>query len=591
MNNIIDESSIKGFPPDSEKDQEKKLNDLLLGGNQYKTVEKPVQKQEVPVEAVPDENGGAFDGNAQITLTFDQLMELLSKTKNAPETQAPPVEEKPKEEPPEDPEGTGTRIIYQSEDFDSAQETKKTFPRYDEDDIFDSEEFSKETIQNIRKNSREGTYTPISANDRRFRVSEMEYSAEDLPELRERRISDSPNVARIGNSNVPYMLTSNAPRVIKSGNVRIEEFEIRENQPVVEKDSGEKEEKKPLTRGEKARRIILIIALIAIVASGAYLAREYFLHKENEELESEISNLIIDVPTTETTTKAKAKSKKKKETPSAQSTTAQTTTERVKTEEEQWAEIKAQYPSTEFPIGMQLKYAKLYATNKDFVGYLEAENTRLSLPIVQNGDDDSTSSYLNKNFYGKSTKYGCPFVSSFNIIAEDLKDYNTVIYGHHMNDRTIFGALDAYKKLDGFKQAPIIKFNTLYKDYSWKIIAAFITNDNPKDDNGYKFVYSFVNLSNEVYKQTYLNELAKRSIYDTGVDVNPDDKLLTLSTCSHEFDDARFVVVARMVRAGESTDVDVSKAFVNQSPRYPQKYYDVKKQTNPYANDTNWFGE
>ena len=80
----------------------------------------------------------------------------------------------------------------------------------------------------------------------------------------------------------------------------------------------------------------------------------------------------------------------------------------------------------------------------------------------------------------------------------------------------------------------------------------------------------------------------QRSLYDTGVDVLPSDKILTLSTCSHEFEDARFVVVARLVRQGESEEVDVSRASVNSNPRYPQAYYDKKKQKNPYVNASQW---
>ncbi len=50
------------------------------------------------------------------------------------------------------------------------------------------------------------------------------------------------------------------------------------------------------------------------------------------------------------------------------------------------------------------------------------------------------------------------------------------------------------------------------------------------------------------------------------------DKLLTLSTCVYDFDDARLVVVARQVRDGESESVDTSSAIINPDPVYPQVY-------------------
>lgn len=359
------------------------------------------------------------------------------------------------------------------------------------------------------------------------------------------------------------------PRIVQSEDVQVDEVDFdgfdpgqgtKEN---VQEGEKKDKEKKPLSKGEIIRRVVLVVAIIAIVISGGMLLNEWRLARQNDKLEQDASNLIIDEPTTE------------KDEPE----------EEVKlTVEQQWAKIKQEYPNVIFPANIQLKYAKLYAQNTDFVGYLSADGVKLNLPVVQTDNDEE---YLKKNFYGQSTKYGCPFVTHLNSI--DPLDMNTVIFGHHMNNNTIFGTLDAYKSIEGFKKAPVITFNTLYKDYSWKIIAAFITNAYAKDDNGYLFQYYFTSLSSQERFSAYLNELSQRSLYDTGVDVLPTDKILTLSTCSHEFTDARFVVVARLVRDGESTEVDTSKAVVNSSPRYPQAYYNAKKiKNNPYKNASQW---
>ena len=116
----------------------------------------------------------------------------------------------------------------------------------------------------------------------------------------------------------------------------------------------------------------------------------------------------------------------------------------------------------------------------------------------------------------------------------------------------------------------------------------FITNAVAQDDNGYVFNYYFTALPTDEQKAAYLSELKQRSLYDTGVDVQVSDPLLTLSTCSHEFDDARLVVVARLVRNGENPAVDTSRVTLNSNPRYPQVYYDKKKLNNPYANAQRW---
>lgn len=325
----------------------------------------------------------------------------------------------------------------------------------------------------------------------------------------------------------------------------------------------EAEESKQLRTSEIIRRVVLAVSLIAIVVSSGMLLNEWRLSKQNDEIMAEVSDMIIDE------TKESQQSNKEPE--------------KELSPEEQWAKIRSDYPGIVFPERLQLKYAKLYATNQEFVGYLSADGVGLNLPVVQAEDDKK---YLEKNFNKQSTKYGCPFVTHLNNI-EPL-DRNTVIFGHHMNNGTIFGALDKYKTIDGFKKAPVITFNTLYSDYSWKVIAAIVTNAYGKDDNGYVFRYYFTELSTEENFSTYLNALSERSLYDTGVDVLPTDKLLTLSTCSHEFTDARFVVIARLVRPGESTDVDVTRATVNPNPRYPQAWYNKKGKTNPYKNAFQW---
>ena len=556
----------------------------------------------------------------QIAALFGQFLSQLSVNAQPQQTQSPqPVSQKPTEIKPPEPNNTGKRILYQSEDFDekpsleeaeplrlSQSETdaerKKSF--YDDDELFDlTEQTVDSPVSSVRM-------TDFGDS---FSIAEVDIDSEDLPKLPEQKQTpakpQAPTVLRTGaptQSAQPSRTPTGkayAPPIRSAGTGKALPNPIYPIQPQVVKptytppvsaapydaasftatdveDEKPKAAKSKKSASEIVRLVVLSVSLVAIVIASGVLIREYILHKNNQNLEAEISNLIIDEATTAKPTTTKKNNTQKTTKP--QKTTAEPTTAPL-TPEQQWAQIRADYPNVVFPPNLQLKYAKLYATNQDFVGYLSADGVNLNLPIVQTTDDEK---YLSKNFYGQSTKYGCPFVTHFNNI--ETLDTNTVIFGHHMNDGTVFGALDAYKTIDGFKKAPVITFNTLYQDYKWKVIAAFITNAYEKDDNGYVFRYYFTSLSTEERYAAFLNELAQRSIYDTGVDVLPSDKILTLSTCSHEFEDARFVVVARLVRPGESDTVDVSRAVNNSNPRYPQAYYDKKKQKNPYADASQW---
>lgn len=245
--------------------------------------------------------------------------------------------------------------------------------------------------------------------------------------------------------------------------------------------------------------------------------------------------------------------------------------------------FKAAYGDTELPTGARYDLAQFYAANPDFYGYLEIPGTGVSTPVVQGKDNKK---YLRRNFFGESTKYGCPFVNYQNTYA--ALDYNTSIFGHNMEyDDLVFGELEKYRKIDGFKKAPLIHLETMYADYTFKIYAVFLT-DSDYDSSGWFFDYIFTQLKDEKECREYIAELDQRKLYSTGVDILPTDKLLTLSTCAYDFGTERLVVVGRLVRDGESAEVDVSKAVVNNNPRYPDKYYQRKGIANPYSSAAKW---
>ena len=245
--------------------------------------------------------------------------------------------------------------------------------------------------------------------------------------------------------------------------------------------------------------------------------------------------------------------------------------------------FKAAYGDKELPSGARYNLAQFYAQNPDFYGYLEIPGTSISTPVVQGKDNKE---YLHKNFFGDSTKYGCPFVNYQNTYA--ALDYNTSIFGHNMEyDKLVFGDLENYRTISGFQKAPLIHLETMYADYYFKVYAVFLT-DSAYDSTGWYFDYIFTQLKDEAECREYIAELDARKLYATGVDIQPSDKLLTLSTCSYDFSTERLVVVGRLVREGESHDVDVSKAVANKSPRYPDKFYQKKGASNPYAKAAKW---
>lgn len=252
-----------------------------------------------------------------------------------------------------------------------------------------------------------------------------------------------------------------------------------------------------------------------------------------------------------------------------------------------WDEIKKKYPDVDFPAGMQLKYAEIYAKNPDFVGWLTIDKLGLEFPILQTDDNDY---YLLKSFNHKYTELGNPFLNCENSLQP--LDLNTIIYGHSTRSSDkIFSKLFDYRNMRGYLNNPIIEFNTIYKDYKWKVCAVFITSAAAAEDNGYFFNYIFTNLNTLKSFEGYVKELERRTLYTTGVDILPTDKLLTLSTCLYDIDNGRLVVVARMLREGESEEIDTTKVKLNPQPYYPQAWHDKKGTKNPYKGIERWYPE
>lgn len=306
--------------------------------------------------------------------------------------------------------------------------------------------------------------------------------------------------------------------------------------------------------GEIVRKTVLLVSLLVIIAGCIYFIDLGVQEWKNSRVTNQLESQILDIQSQEEI-------------------------------QEAWKKIKKRYPDVEFPEGMSPKFAELYAKNPDMVGWLSIENTNINFPIVQ-GETDAE--YVHKNFDGKNSKYGNPFMASKNNPKQ--LDLNTVLHGHHMRTgKQVFTDLTKYRTVDGFKESPVIHFSTLYGDYSWKIYAVMLTTVEPKDDNGYFFNYFFTNLSTENNYKKYIEELDRRKLYTTGVDIKSTDRILTLSTCEYDWNEARLVVVARMVRPGESEEVDLSKVKKNVNPHFPQVYYDKRNLNNPFKKIERWY--
>lgn len=283
--------------------------------------------------------------------------------------------------------------------------------------------------------------------------------------------------------------------------------------------------------GEVIRKIIFLIALIVFIGSAVYIGNYFLTRYESEKKIDEIDTIYHD----------------------------------TNIDPDQVANL---------PEGYGERWASLYSINNNIKGWISIDDTNISFPVVQTSEEDPEH-FLYRDFKDKYDTFGTPFLDARARLTLEENSDNWVIYGHHMKGKKVFGQLTNYEDLDFYKSHPIIQFDSVYKDMKWKIVSVFVTNTNPNHDNGNVFNYhDYINFENEEAFNDYIEKVKQRSILDTGVDVAYGDQLMTLSTCTYEFDDARFVVVARQVRDGEDPDAQVENAVYNPNTLYPQIWYD-----------------
>ena len=187
-------------------------------------------------------------------------------------------------------------------------------------------------------------------------------------------------------------------------------------------------------------------------------------------------------------------------------------------------------------------YRTLKVKNSDMVGWVKIDGTRINYPVMHTpGKPDF---YLYRVFDKSYSIYGCPYLQD-NCDLNRPSD-NFIIYGHHMNDGSMFSDLVKYTSKDFYNSHKIIHFNTITEKHDFEVIAAFSTSVD--EGKGFRY-FDFVNAYGSEDYDNYIKNVKKLSYYDTGKTAEFGEKLLTLSTCEYTHNNGRMVVVAkRLIR-------------------------------------------
>lgn len=300
----------------------------------------------------------------------------------------------------------------------------------------------------------------------------------------------------------------------------------------------------------KASKIVTIIAAAVLIVTVVILICLVIGEQRNKRLNDELAAQHTTVITSETT-------------PPVTTVTEEETT-----------------VTTAPPPLVLLDSMKSFADeNPDTAGWIKVGGTYIDNVVVQT---DNNSDYLDRNFYGQKAQPGTVF-ADYRCVVNDYNDNqssNIILYGHNQRDGTMFGSLNYYKVkpssgstkgFDFYVSHPTLEFSNLYEEYTYKIIAAFVIEVEPQHTrDGIIFDYhNYIKFSKNRTFDSFKENILERTTINTGVDFDENDKFLTLSTCSNEFEPSRFVVIGRRVRDGESAEVDTTLASVNYEAKEP----------------------
>ena len=267
-----------------------------------------------------------------------------------------------------------------------------------------------------------------------------------------------------------------------------------------------KKSKKKTTIGSIIRGAIFIVALVVFCYSGFQLYQIFTNYKKSIDEYNDIKNQV------------------------------QYTVEGTGEEEEFPSEIFINGVSLNELLGKRYEFDfdKLLKMNSEVIGWINIKGTTIDYPVVQTTDNEK---YLRQTLTGEFNNAGTIFVDAY--VTNPFVDRNTIIHGHNQRSKQMFHDLIYYDDIAFYEEHPVI---VIYTPTETKVYQIFSAYSHRSEVTPYQLSFA----SDEEY-ESWLNQLVSKSVIDTGVSVSASDTIITLSTCTNDWEDERFVVHAKRV--------------------------------------------
>lgn len=197
------------------------------------------------------------------------------------------------------------------------------------------------------------------------------------------------------------------------------------------------------------------------------------------------------------------------------------------------ATVSVSSETGEVKVDVPVDFDKLKKANEDIYAWINIPGTKVDYPVLQSKDDNAY--YLNHTINGERSVYGSIYTEDYN--NKDFNDFNTLIYGHNMKNKTMFGGLKEFRDASFFEKNRYIFVYQENRILKYEIFAACSW------DNKHILANRNFNLSEN--RTAYLEEIfAVRDMSSQikrDIKVTADDRIITLSTCMNN-KEKRFIV-------------------------------------------------
>lgn len=214
-----------------------------------------------------------------------------------------------------------------------------------------------------------------------------------------------------------------------------------------------------------------------------------------------------------------------------------------------------------------MDFAALRQVNSEVLGWIIIPDTGISYPLMHHANNQY---YLGHNWKGGASRVGSIFLEATN--SRSLGDFNTIVYGHRMNNGSMFTPLQKFQKQDFWAAHPSVYITCDAGSLRYDIFAAYEVSTE-----GMTYSLGF---SGDKAKQRFIDFCLEQSVIDTGIVPEVQDYILTLSTCTGHGHATRWVVQA--VRRGEKPEQPEQQP--EQAPENPSDGDTGKQSENPPDN-------